>query len=76
VGRERVGKGGVVRDPELRRSAVASVAACGAELGCSVQGFAPSGLPGPAGNLETFVWLAEGARAAAPWEAVLAEVAV
>ena len=28
-------------------------------------GFAPSGLPGPKGNLETFVWLAEGGRAGA-----------
>jgi 23S rRNA (cytidine1920-2'-O)/16S rRNA (cytidine1409-2'-O)-methyltransferase len=62
VGRERVGKGGVVRDPALRREAVAAVAACGAELGCSVMGFAASGLPGPAGNLETFVWLAEAGR--------------
>ena len=59
VGRARVGKGGVVRDPELRRSAVASVAA---SVDCSVMGFAPSGLPGPAGNLETFVWLAEDGR--------------
>ena len=65
VGRERVGKGGVVRDPALRREAVASVAAAAADLGASLQGFAPSGLPGPAGNRETFVWLAEGARAAA-----------
>ena len=76
VGRERIGKGGVVRDVELRRSAVAGVAACGASLGCSVQGFAPSGLPGPKGNLETFVWLAEGARGGADWEAALAEVPV
>jgi 23S rRNA (cytidine1920-2'-O)/16S rRNA (cytidine1409-2'-O)-methyltransferase len=76
VGRERVGKGGVVRDAALRRDAVAGVAACGAGLGCSVQGFAPSGLPGPKGNLETFVWLAEGSRAAAPWEASLDGVAV
>jgi 23S rRNA (cytidine1920-2'-O)/16S rRNA (cytidine1409-2'-O)-methyltransferase len=65
VGRARVGKGGVVRDPALRREAIASVAAIAAELGASVQGFAPSGLPGPAGNRETFVWLAEGARPAA-----------
>jgi 23S rRNA (cytidine1920-2'-O)/16S rRNA (cytidine1409-2'-O)-methyltransferase len=65
VGRERVGKGGVVRDPALRREAIAAVVAAGAELGASLQGFAPSGLPGPAGNRETFVWLAEGARAAA-----------
>ena len=62
VGRSRVGKGGVVRDPALRREAVAAVAGCGASLGCAVMGFAASGLPGPAGNLETFAWLAEGGR--------------
>jgi 23S rRNA (cytidine1920-2'-O)/16S rRNA (cytidine1409-2'-O)-methyltransferase len=78
VGRDRIGKGGVVRDPELRREAVASVAACGASLGCSVLGFAPSGLPGPKGNLETFAWLGEGGRAGAlaDVDAALAEVAV
>jgi 23S rRNA (cytidine1920-2'-O)/16S rRNA (cytidine1409-2'-O)-methyltransferase len=65
VGRERVGKGGVVRDPALRREAIASVAAVGESCGASVQGFAPSGLPGPAGNRETFVWLAERDRGAA-----------
>jgi 23S rRNA (cytidine1920-2'-O)/16S rRNA (cytidine1409-2'-O)-methyltransferase len=62
VGRSRVGKGGVVRDPALRREAVSGVAACASGLGASVMGFASSGLPGPAGNLETFVWLAEGGR--------------
>jgi 23S rRNA (cytidine1920-2'-O)/16S rRNA (cytidine1409-2'-O)-methyltransferase len=62
VGRSRVGKGGVVRDPELRRSAIAGVAESARSLGCAVMGFAPSGLPGPAGNLETFAWLAEGGR--------------
>jgi len=74
VGRAGVGKGGVVRDPALRRSAVAGVAECGRSLGCSVLGFASSGLPGPAGNLETFVWLAEGGRAGelADLEAALA----
>jgi 23S rRNA (cytidine1920-2'-O)/16S rRNA (cytidine1409-2'-O)-methyltransferase len=60
VGRGNVGKGGVVRDAELRRSAIAAVAA---EAEASVLGFAPSGLPGPAGNRETFVWLAEPGRA-------------
>jgi 23S rRNA (cytidine1920-2'-O)/16S rRNA (cytidine1409-2'-O)-methyltransferase len=65
VGKGAVGKGGVVRDPELRRAAVASVAACGESLGAAVMGFAPSGLPGPAGNLETFAWLAERGRAGA-----------
>jgi 23S rRNA (cytidine1920-2'-O)/16S rRNA (cytidine1409-2'-O)-methyltransferase len=78
VGREALGKGGVVRDPELRRSAVASVASCALSLGASVVGFAPSGLPGPAGNRETFVWLAEGSRARslADVSAALAEVDV
>jgi 23S rRNA (cytidine1920-2'-O)/16S rRNA (cytidine1409-2'-O)-methyltransferase len=62
VGRERVGKGGVVRDPALRRSALEAVAASAASLGASVLGFASSGLPGPKGNRETFVWLAEPGR--------------
>jgi 23S rRNA (cytidine1920-2'-O)/16S rRNA (cytidine1409-2'-O)-methyltransferase len=65
VGRERVGKGGVVRDPALRREAVLGVAACARELGAAVMGVAPSGLPGPKGNRETFLWLAEPGRAGA-----------
>jgi len=73
VGRGRVGKGGVVREEGLRREAVASVAAAARERGASVLGYAPSGLPGPAGNRETFVWLGEGGRGAAP---DLAEVEV
>ena len=73
VGRERVGKGGVVRDPALRREAVAGVAEFARGLGAAVMGFASSGLPGPAGNLETFAWLAEGARGglAAPFSAAV-----
>jgi 23S rRNA (cytidine1920-2'-O)/16S rRNA (cytidine1409-2'-O)-methyltransferase len=62
VGRDRVGKGGVVRDAALRREVLASVARCGVGLGASVRGFASSGLPGPKGNRETFVWLSEGGR--------------
>jgi 23S rRNA (cytidine1920-2'-O)/16S rRNA (cytidine1409-2'-O)-methyltransferase len=65
VGRERVGKGGVVRDPALRREALVTVGDAGRREGAAVLGFASSGLPGPAGNQETFVWLAEGARAGA-----------
>jgi 23S rRNA (cytidine1920-2'-O)/16S rRNA (cytidine1409-2'-O)-methyltransferase len=75
VGRGNVGKGGVVRDPPLRREAIASVARA---AGVAVLGFAPSGLPGPAGNRETFVWLAEPGRpgAVADFGAALAEVDV
>ncbi len=63
VGREGVGKGGVVRDAAARRDALVSVGQAAAGLGESVLGYFCSGLPGPKGNLETFVWLAEGARA-------------
>ena len=62
VGRERIGKGGVVKDPELRREVVNDVAAAARELGAAVLGSAPSALPGPSGNQETFLWLADGAR--------------
>jgi 23S rRNA (cytidine1920-2'-O)/16S rRNA (cytidine1409-2'-O)-methyltransferase len=66
VGRGRVGKGGVVRDADDRRAALTAVAAFAHdELGASVLGFASSGLPGPAGNRESFVWLAEPGRAGA-----------
>ena len=76
VGRAGVSRGGVVREPEARRAAVAAVAECARSLGAAVLGFAPSGLPGPAGNLETFAWLAEGGRAGALADvgATLAEV--
>ena len=62
VGRERVGKGGVVRDADARRDALVAVGEAASRLGCSVLGFASSGLPGPAGNEESFVWLAEAGR--------------
>jgi 23S rRNA (cytidine1920-2'-O)/16S rRNA (cytidine1409-2'-O)-methyltransferase len=55
LGRERVGKG-VVRDPADRREAILGVALAARDLGLPVRGFASSGLPGPKGNLETFVW--------------------
>jgi 23S rRNA (cytidine1920-2'-O)/16S rRNA (cytidine1409-2'-O)-methyltransferase len=62
VGRGLVGRGGVVRDAALRRRALLDVAAAALALGASVRGFYASGLPGPKGNKETFVALAEGAR--------------
>jgi 23S rRNA (cytidine1920-2'-O)/16S rRNA (cytidine1409-2'-O)-methyltransferase len=75
VGRGRVGKGGVVREPHLRREALLDAGRAAQRLGASVLGYASSGLPGPKGNLETFVWLAEGDRAGlADLEAAVAEV--
>ena len=60
--RGRVGKGGVVRDPADRRSALVAVGDAVRELGHEVYGLASSGLPGPAGNRETFVWSAPPGR--------------
>lgn len=60
VGRELVG-GGVVRDPDLRAAAVASVAEAAATLGLGVAGITASPLPGPSGNVEYFLWLRRGA---------------
>jgi 23S rRNA (cytidine1920-2'-O)/16S rRNA (cytidine1409-2'-O)-methyltransferase len=55
LGRERVRKG-VVRDLADRREAIMSVAIAARDLGLPIRGFASSGLPGPKGNRETFVW--------------------
>ncbi|WP_395691707.1 TlyA family RNA methyltransferase [Nocardioides sp.] len=60
VGRERVGKGGVVRDPALRAEAVVGVADAAAARGWGVRAVATSPLPGPSGNVEFFVWLRRG----------------
>ena len=57
VGRERLGAGGVVRDPEHRVQAVLDVARAAADLGWGTAGVVASPLPGPAGNVEFFVWL-------------------
>jgi 23S rRNA (cytidine1920-2'-O)/16S rRNA (cytidine1409-2'-O)-methyltransferase len=62
VGRENVGSGGVVRDASARRRALFDVGREARGLGAAVLGYARSGLPGPKGNRETFVWLAEGGR--------------
>jgi 23S rRNA (cytidine1920-2'-O)/16S rRNA (cytidine1409-2'-O)-methyltransferase len=62
VGRGRVGKGGVVREPADRRDALAAVARGAQASGAQVAGFAASGLAGPKGNRETFVWLTEPGR--------------
>jgi 23S rRNA (cytidine1920-2'-O)/16S rRNA (cytidine1409-2'-O)-methyltransferase len=61
VGRERLGAGGVVREPELRISAVRGVAAAALSTGLGVAGVAASPLPGPAGNVEYFIWFRRGA---------------
>ncbi|MGH2982048.1 MAG: TlyA family RNA methyltransferase [Solirubrobacterales bacterium] len=74
LGPEKVGKGGVVRDAESRRDAIAAVAERARFLGLAVRGFASSGLPGPKGNRETFVWCSREGDSLADVEAAIREV--
>ena len=79
VGRGRVGKGGVVRDAAHRREALRRGRAAALALGAAVRGYHSSGLPGPKGNRETFIWLADpdaaaGTRRAEELEAMAREV--
>jgi 23S rRNA (cytidine1920-2'-O)/16S rRNA (cytidine1409-2'-O)-methyltransferase len=60
VGKDRVGKGGVVRDPALRAEAVSAVAAAAAQKGWGARAVTTSPLPGPSGNVEFFLWLRRG----------------
>lgn len=59
VGKQAVGNG-VVRDPQLRTSAVTEVARAMQELGFGVRDVVASPLPGPSGNVEYFVWATRG----------------
>jgi 23S rRNA (cytidine1920-2'-O)/16S rRNA (cytidine1409-2'-O)-methyltransferase len=68
VGKERLGSGGVVRDPALRAEAVLAVAAEAATMGVGVAGVVASPLPGPSGNVEFFLWLRRDAPPADPDE--------
>lgn len=61
VGRERLGRGGVVREVADRADAVRSVAGAAEALGLGVAGVCASPLPGPSGNVEYFLWLRAGA---------------
>ncbi len=60
VGKDRLGKGGVVRDPELWVETVLDVARAAAERGWGARAVTVSPLPGPSGNVEFFLWLRKG----------------
>jgi 23S rRNA (cytidine1920-2'-O)/16S rRNA (cytidine1409-2'-O)-methyltransferase len=60
VGKDKVGKGGVVRDVGLRAEAVVSVLDAAAERGWGARAVTTSPLPGPSGNVEFFLWLRRG----------------
>jgi 23S rRNA (cytidine1920-2'-O)/16S rRNA (cytidine1409-2'-O)-methyltransferase len=62
VGREKLGAGGVVRDPLLRKAAVQEVADSAYDMGLGCKGVVASTLPGPSGNVEYFLWLRRGAN--------------
>jgi 23S rRNA (cytidine1920-2'-O)/16S rRNA (cytidine1409-2'-O)-methyltransferase len=57
VGRERVGKGGVVRDPRAHRDAILAVIAAAGEIDWAPAGLVASPITGPAGNHEYLLWL-------------------
>lgn len=65
VGKDRVGRGGVVRDPALRAEAVAGVVAAADARGWGARGVTTSPLPGPSGNIEYFLWFRRGPVAVA-----------
>ena len=62
VGREKLGAGGVVRDPALRKAAVKEVADSAYDMGLGCNGVVASSLPGPSGNVEYFLWLKRGSQ--------------
>ncbi len=68
VGRERLGRGGVVRDTKLRGEAVLAVTGAAERLGWGTRAVTASPLPGPSGNVEFFVWLRRDAPPASPAE--------
>jgi 23S rRNA (cytidine1920-2'-O)/16S rRNA (cytidine1409-2'-O)-methyltransferase len=69
VGRGRVGKGGVVREPADRRAALVAAGEAAIAAGSLVRGYHSSGLPGPKGNRESFMWLSDPTRAPSGAEA-------
>lgn len=60
VGKEKLGAGGVVREPTLRKSAIWEVAQSARSVGLGTVGAVASPLPGPSGNVEYFLWLRQG----------------
>jgi 23S rRNA (cytidine1920-2'-O)/16S rRNA (cytidine1409-2'-O)-methyltransferase len=57
AGRSEVGRGGVVRDPEVRRRVVREIAEAALGWEGETAGVVDSGLPGPKGNREVFLHL-------------------
>jgi 23S rRNA (cytidine1920-2'-O)/16S rRNA (cytidine1409-2'-O)-methyltransferase len=75
AGREKVGRGGVVRDPAVHREVLHSVLEAAAASGLAAVGLTPSPILGPAGNIEFLVHLIPGREAPLPPAAIEAAVA-
>ena len=71
AGREKVGKGGVVRDPAIHRSVLDAVRGMAHDIGFCVCGLARSPVTGPAGNVEFLLYLALGGDEP-DWDAAVA----
>lgn len=57
VGKGSVGKGGIVRNPELHRQVLSELSTFAAEIGYTVTGEVPSPIPGAKGNREFLLYL-------------------
>ena len=66
AGRDAVGRGGVVRDPDVWRDVLERVAAAARREGLEPAGVMASPLPGPAGNVEFLLHLRRGSPSAPP----------
>lgn len=75
VGREKIGKKGVVRDAQAQAEAIDQVWRSGQSLGWQFNGLTFSPITGPAGNVEYLLWLSQSAvNASAPTLAQLGEI--
>ena len=57
AGKDKVEKGGVVRDPKIHKEAIENVIECAKSLAYSIKGLTYSSIKGPAGNIEYLIWL-------------------
>ncbi|MEN3346156.1 MAG: rRNA (cytidine1920-2-O)/16S rRNA (cytidine1409-2-O)-methyltransferase [Arthrobacter sp.] len=62
IGKDRLGRTGVVTSERERRLAVGKVAAAAMDAGLELKGLASSPLPGQDGNVEYFLWMTRGIR--------------
>lgn len=74
VGRSRVGKKGVVRDPDDQADAIFQVLQAAQQLGCKFKGLTWSPLQGPAGNIEYLLWLGMDSDTSTPDLEVIAQI--